>query len=161
MMKRVLVVVLLVVLALGAFTGIASAQTAQPQTGSLHDAMEKALADKLGIPVATVEAQFDAGKSLYQIALENGITQTNMAAFMLDVRTQTLKTAVKAGVITQAQADRMNQNNGRGMGVGMMNGTGRTNGFGMMNGGTGPCNGTGIPVGSMLGRGRGGQQANP
>jgi hypothetical protein len=161
MKKKVLIVTLLVVLALGAFTGVASAQTAQPQTGTLHDYMEKALATKLGIPLATVEAQFDAGKSLYQIALDNGIAQANMPAFMIDIRTQALKAAVADGVITQAQADRMNQNGGRGMGVGMMNGTGRGNGAGMMNGGTGPCNGTGIPVGSGMGRGGRGQQGNP
>jgi hypothetical protein len=163
MKKKALVVTLLVVLALGVFTGVASAQIAQPQTGNLHDYMEKALATKLGIPVATVEAQFDAGKSLYQIALDNGITQANMSAFMLDVRTQALKAAVTDGVITQAQADRMNQNGGRGMGkgFGMMNGTGRGNGAGMMNGGTSPCNGTGNPVGSGMGRGGRGQQVNP
>jgi hypothetical protein len=146
-MKKILVVALLVVVALGVYTGVASAQTAQPQTGTLHDYMEKALAEKLGIPVATVEAQFDAGKSLYQIALDNGITQTNMPAFMLDVRTQALKAAVADGVITQTQADRMIQHGGRGMGAGMMNGSGS-------------CNGTGIPVGSGMQRGNRWQQPN-
>ncbi len=146
-MKKIFFVALFVVLALGLYTGVASAQTAQPQTGALHDYMEKALAEKLGIPLATVESQFDAGKSLYQIALDNGITQADLPAFMLDVRTQALKAAVADGVITQAQADRMTQRSGRGMGVGMMNGSGR------MNGGTGPCNGTGIPVGSGMQRG--------
>ena len=121
-MKKIVVIALFVVLALGLFTGVASAQTAQPHTGSLHDYMEKALAEKLGIPVVTVEAQFDAGKSLYQIALDNGITQANEMAFMLGVRTQALKAAVADGVITQAQTDRMIQRGGRGMGAGMMNG---------------------------------------
>jgi len=148
-MKKILVVALFVVLALGLFSGVASAQTAQPQTGFLHDYMEKALAGKLGIPVATVEAQFNAGKSLYQIALDNGIAQATMPAFMLDVRSQALKAVVADGVITQAQADRMTQRGGRGMGSGMMNR------------GAGSCNGTGIPVGSAMHRGGRWQQVNP
>jgi hypothetical protein len=150
-MKKIMVVALFVVIALGVYTGVARAQTAQPQTGPLHDYMEQALADKLGIPLPTVESQFDAGKSLYQIALDNGITQADLPAFMLDVRTQALKAAVADGVITQAQADRMTLRGGRGMGMGA----------GMMNGGTGPCNGTGIPVSSGMQRGNRWQQANP
>ncbi len=146
-MKKILVVTLFVVLALGVYTGVASAQTAQPQMGTLQEYMEKALAEKLGIPVAKVEAQFDAGKSLHQVALDNGIAQAELPAFMLDLRTQALKAAVADGVITQAQADRMTQRGGRGMGAGMMNGYGR------MNGGNGTCNGTGIPVGSGMQRG--------
>jgi hypothetical protein len=162
-MKKILVVVLLVVIALGVYTGVASAQTAQPQTGTLHDYIEKALAEKLGIPVATVEAQFDAGKSLYQIALDNGITQANLPAFMLDVHTQAVTAAVADGVITQAQADRMIQRGGRGMGMGAGNvpGMGMMNGAGMMNYGAGPCDGTGIPVGSGMQRGNRWQQVKP
>jgi hypothetical protein len=161
-MKKILLVVLLVVLALGTFTGIASAQTAQPQMGFLHEYMEKALAVKLGIPLATVEAQFDAGKTLYQIALDNGITQADLPAFMLDVRTQALKAAAADGVITQAQADWMIQRGGRGMGsgngrgMGMMNRGARSTGTGY-----GPCGGTGIPVGSGMQRGYRWQQVNP
>jgi hypothetical protein len=155
MMKKIVVAVLFAVLALGLFTGIASAQTAQPQTGSMRDYMEKALAGKLGLPLATVEARFDAGETLYQIALENGIAQADLPAFMLEVRTLALKAAVADGVITLAQADRMTQSGIRGMGPGMMNGSG------MMNSGVGPCGGIGIPVGSGMQRGGRWQQVNP
>jgi hypothetical protein len=150
-MKKLVVVSVLVVLTLGLFTGVAAAQSSQAQVGTLHEYMEKALAEKLNIPVTTVEAQFDAGKSLYQIALDHGITQANLQAFMLEVRTQALKTAVADGVITQTQADRMTQRGGRGMGMGA----------GMMNGGAGSCGGTGVPVGSMMQRGGRWQQSNP
>jgi hypothetical protein len=166
-MKRILVIALFVVLALGLFTGVASAQTAHPQTGSLHEYMEEALADKLDIPVATVEAQFDAGISLYQIALDNGITQADLPVFMLDVRTQALNAAVADGVITQAQAGWMNQRGGRGMGAGNVPGTGIMNGYrnvhgmGMMNGVVGSCDGTGTPVDSGMQRGNRWQQVNP
>ena len=148
-MKKILIASLFVVLALGLFTGVAAARSNQVQMGPLHEYMEKALAAKLNLPVATVESEFDAGKSLYQIALDHGITQANLQAFMLDVRTQALKAVVADGVITQTQADRMLQQGGRGMGAGMMNG------------GTGVCGGTGIPVGSMMQRGGRFQQSNP
>jgi hypothetical protein len=150
-MKKILFVALLVVLAMGLYTGVASAQTAQPQSTTLHDYIEKALADKLGIPPSTVESQFDAGKTLAQIALDNQVAQANLAAFMLDVQTQALKSAVADGFITQVQADRMAQHGGRGMGLGA----------GMMNRGTGPCGGTGVPIGTGLQRGNRWQQVNP
>lgn len=150
-MKKAMFATLLVVLALGMFTGVAAAQSSQQDTGPLHEYMEKALAEKLGIPVTTVEAQFDAGKTLNQIALDNGITQANLPAFMLEVRTIAIKAAVSDGAITQAMADKMLKSGGRGMGTGMMgNGTG-----------TGSCNGTGMRAGTGMRRGGNGQQVNP
>ncbi len=111
--------------------------------GSLHEYMEKALAEKLNLALATVESEFDAGKSLYQIATDHGITQANLPAFMVEVRTQALEAAVSDGVITQTQADWMVQRGGHGLSAGN-------------------CGGTGIPVGgSMLQRGGRWQQANP
>ncbi len=142
-MKKIVVVFVLVVLALGLFTGVAAAQSNQVQMGPLHDYMENALAAKLNLPVAAVESEFDAGKSLYQIALDHGITQTNLQAFMLEVRTQALKAAVADGVITQTQADRMLQRGGLG------------NGTRMMQTGTGTCGGSGIPVGGSMMQGGG------
>ena len=154
-MKKTILVVMLVVLALGAFTGVASAQTSQPTTGLLHEYMEKALAEKLGIPLATIEAQFDAGKTLYQVALDNGIAQADFPDFMLDVRTKAINAALADGAITQAQADWMLQAKGHGMGAGMGSGI-RRGGFGM-----GQCGGTGIPVGTGMQRGGRWQQVNP
>lgn len=150
-MKKIMFAVLIVVLALGVFAGVASAQTIQQNTGLLHDYMEKALAEKLGVPLATIEAQFNAGKTLYQIALDNGVSQTDLPAFMLKVRTTAIKAAVADGVLTQAQADRMLQSGGYGMGQGMMRG----------GTGVGPCGGTGIPVGTGMHRGGHWQQVNP
>jgi amino acid transporter len=150
-MKKIMLAVLIAVIALGVFASMASAQTIQKNTGLLHDYMEKGLAEKLGIPLATVEAQFDAGKSLYQIALDNGIAQADLPAFMLEVRTTAINAALSDGVITQAQADRMLQSGGYGMRQGMMRG------------GTsaGPCGGTGIPVGTGMHRGGQWQRVNP
>ena len=149
-MKKILIASLFVMLALGLFAGVAAARSNQVQVGTLHEYMEKALAAKLNLPVATVESEFDAGKTLYQIALDHGIDQANLQAFMLAVRTQAIQAALADGIITQTQADRMLQQGGRGMG------------YGMMNSGTGPCGGTGILVGgSMMQRGGRWQQSNP
>jgi len=150
-MKKIMFATLLVVLALGVFTGVAGAQTSQQNTGRLHEYMEKALAEKLGIDVATIEAQVDAGKTLYQIALDNGIAKADLPAFMLEVRTMAINAAVADGVITQTQADKMLRVAGRGMGQGMMRG------------GTsvGPCGGTGVPLGNEMHRGGRWQQVNP
>jgi hypothetical protein len=160
MMKKVIFTALLVALALGVFTGVAGAQTIQPKTGLLHDYMEKALAEKLGVPVATIEVQFDAGKTLYQIALDSGIAQANLSAVMLEIRTNAINAAVADGVITQVQADRILQVGGRGMGSGGL-GSGMLLGSAGLGAGTGPCGGTGIPVGIGMHRGRPWQQVNP
>ena len=146
-MKKIMFSVLIVVLALGVSAGVASAQTIQQDTGLLHDYMEKALAVKLGVPLATIEAQFDAGKTLYQIALDNGIAQADVPTLLLEVRSTAIKAAVSAGVITQTQADRMLQSGGYGMGRGGTD--------------AGPCGGTGIPVGTGMQRGGRWQQVNP
>jgi hypothetical protein len=150
-MKKTILAVLLAVLALGPFTGVAAAKTSQEDPGSLHEYMEEALAEKLGLPLADVEAQFDAGKTLCQIALDNGISQADLPAFMLEVRTAAINAALADGVITQAQADRMLRGAGRGMGSGKMLG-GR---------GTGPCGGTGVPAGTGMHRGGRRQPVNP
>ena len=150
-MKKVLFVSLLVVVAMGAFTGVASAQTSQPQVGFLHDYMEEALADKLNISLSTVSAEIDAGKTMAQIALDHGIAVTDLRTFLNDVRGQALQAAVADGVITQAQADSMLQRGRRGAGMGT----------GMRQGGTGTCDGTGIPVGAGMHRGGRWQQNIP
>jgi hypothetical protein len=154
-MKKIVLSTLLVVLALGVFSGTASAQTTQPITqGPLHEYMEAALAEKLNLSLATIEAEFEAGKSLFQIALDNGIAQADLKAFMLDVRTKAVEAALADGAITQEQADWML--NGRGIGRG-----GMMRGFGS-GVGSGVCNGTGVGGGMrMHGGGFWQQQARP
>ena len=150
-MKKIMFAVLLAVLALGIFSSVAGAQTIQQNPGPLHEYMEKALAGKLGISLAAIEAQFEAGKTLYQIALDNGIAQADLPAFMLEVRTKAINAALADGVITQAQAGKMLHVTGRGKGPGMLPGG---TGFG-------PCGGTGFPAGNGMHRGGRWQQVNP
>ena len=151
-MHKTILIVALVVLALGALgIGVVFAQDeVQPYYpggmmggyggGWMHDYVEKALAEKLGITEAQVEEQLAAGTTMYQIALDNGIAQADLAAFMNDVHTTAFAAAVKAGAMTQAQADfmlqRMSQN-GYGTGTCPMGGAGygRGGGYGGMMGG--------------------------
>lgn len=155
-MKKTLLIVAIVILALGALgVGAVFAQGGNPPStpfgngrgmmgqgmmggggyGVMHDYVERALADKLGLTEEQVEQELTT-KPMYQIALDHGIAQADLQAFMLDVHETAFAAAVKDGVMTQAQADamlaRMAQN-GFGTGTCPMGGGGF--GRGMMGGG--------------------------
>jgi hypothetical protein len=160
-MKKTMLIAAVVVAALVVFgVGVVFAQGSAPYTGNgpmmqngggwMHDYVEQALAAKLGLTEAQVEEQFAAGKTMYQIALDNGIKQENLTDFLNGVHQDAFAAAVKDGVMTQQQADWMLQRmqnrggygtgncpmhngQGGGYGPGMMNGNGR----GMMRGGFG------------------------
>ena len=144
-MKKIVVAF---VLGLGALallaTGAAFAQTAQPPVpgngngygfgnggGPLHEYMDKAMAQALGISVDAFEARRAAGETAYQIALSQGISADKIPALLSQARTSGLDAAVAAGAITQAQADWM-KSRGAGMGNGNCTGTGQQFGTGMM-----------------------------
>jgi hypothetical protein len=163
-MKKTLLIVAIVILALGALgVGVALAQGGNPPSypygqgggyggmmggrgmmgnggsyGPMHDYVEQALADKLGLTEKQVEDELAAGKPMYQIALDHGIKQEDLATFMADIHKTAFAAAVKAGVMTQEQADfmlqRMSQN-GYNYGNCPMGGGGYGNGRGMMGGG--------------------------
>jgi hypothetical protein len=161
-MKKIVLVTAVIVLALGALgVGVVFAQGGQPPTtgtigqggyGWMHDYVEQALAAKLGLTEEQVEDQLAAGTAMYQIALDNGIKQEDLASFMNQVHKEAFDKAVKDGVITQERADWMLQrmqnmyqngygagncpmhngqagqfSRGRGMGPGMMWGQGNRN----------------------------------
>jgi len=162
-MKKTILIVGLVVAALVVLgVGVAFAQGPAPYTGGMmggngggwmHNYIKQALATKLGLTEKQVEDQLTAGKSMYQIALDNSIKQEAITEFMNQVHQDAFAQAVKDGVVTQEQADWMLQhmqsrggygtgncpmqngqgaqfNRGGGYGSGMMNGNGR----GMMGG---------------------------
>lgn len=118
-MKKTLLISAIVVLALGALgVGIAFAQSGRPPYGSMmggygygrmHEYVEKTLVAKLGLTEEQVEEAFAAGKPMYQIALDNGIAQDELADFMKGVHQDAIAQAVKDGAITQEQADWMFQ----------------------------------------------------
>lgn len=147
-MKKTLLIAVIAVLALGALgAGVVYAQAGNPPSpygymmggrggyGPIHDYVEQALAAKLGITEEQVEQELAAGKPMWQIALDHGVKQEDLQAFMLDVHKTAFAAAVKDGLMTQAQADwmlqRMSQYNfgncpmggyGYGRGPGMMGG---------------------------------------
>jgi len=110
-----LVVVALVVLGVGVAFAQDSALYAgnspimQNGGGWMHTYVEQTLAAKLGLTEKQVEDQLTAGKSMYQIALDNGIKQEAITEFMNQVHTDAFAKAVKDGVVTQEQADWMLQ----------------------------------------------------
>ena len=126
-MKKTFLIVALVVLAAGALgIGVAFAQD-EPQPygpgmtlapgaragvgedgrGWMHEYVEQALAEKLGLTVEQVEQQLAAGKTMYQIALDNGITEDEVVSFMTEIHAAAFEKAVADGVVTREQADFM------------------------------------------------------
>ncbi len=112
-MKKIILTVTLVVLALGAFgVGVVAAQEGQPPVsgygrGLLYEYMVKAMAEVVGLPVADFEARHTAGETFYQIALSQGFTAEEIPALMVTARTKALEAAVADGVISQEQAEWM------------------------------------------------------
>lgn len=95
--------------------GIASAATATTTTGAgLGGIMRQAggtlaeiVAKLTGKTTTEVYAERKDGKSFATIASENGVAATKVASEALAARKSALDAAVKAGTITQAQADLM------------------------------------------------------
>lgn len=104
--------------------------------GPMHDYVEEALAAKLGITEKAVEDALASGKTMYQIALDNGVKEADVPALLTEVHKTAFDKAVADGVITREQADFMLQRmtaNGYSSGnCPMQNGQGygRGNGYG-------------------------------
>ncbi|MBN1449772.1 MAG: hypothetical protein JW963_02060 [Anaerolineales bacterium] len=144
-MKKTLLIVALVVLALGALgVGVVAAQGGQPpvggygpgmmwdgETGPLHDYMVKAMADAVGLPVTEFESRHNAGETFYQIALAEGYSAEEIPALMQTARAEALDAAAADGVISQEQADWMKS---RGFGRGGMRSGFRNGGCPMYDG---------------------------
>jgi len=77
--------------------------------GPLHDGMVAYFAGKLGLTVDAVQARLDAGETMWQIAQSQDMSSADFTALMQDARKAGIDAAVQAGLITQAQADWMQQ----------------------------------------------------
>lgn len=75
--------------------------------GVLHNYMISAFASAVGLTVDEVNTRLAKGETPAQIAIAQGKTESDLTALWLQVRQDALKQAVTAGVITQAQADKM------------------------------------------------------
>ena len=96
--------------------------------GPMHEYMEDAFAEALGISHDDLEAKLDAGETMWSIAQAQGLSDDEIAKLMVDARTKALDKAVADGVLTQEQADWMSQHmqqmNGAGFGPGACHGAG-------------------------------------
>lgn len=110
---KIILIVGAVVIAALAGAGVALAQAENSVTpgfgrgadGPLHTHMEAAIAAELGISVEDLTAAHDSGKTAWDLAEAKGMTETEFTEAMTRARTAALAAAVKAGDITQEQAD--------------------------------------------------------
>ena len=75
--------------------------------GPMHTYMVEAYADALGLTVEEVQAEFEAGKTMWQIAADQGLDDEQVKGVMIQARTVALEAMVADGVLTQEQADFM------------------------------------------------------
>lgn len=152
-MKKTIFAMLALVLALGVLgVGVAFAQTEEPpadgfpfgfgrgamreQAGTMRVYKVEAFAAQLNLTVDEVNDLLDGGTRLHQIALDNGVTEENLPAFMQEVHQAALDLAVADGALTQEQADQMKARmQFRGMGNGACDGEGPMDGSGFRGGG--------------------------
>jgi hypothetical protein len=114
----------------GRMGGGMRAQGADGVYGPLHDYMASAIEKYFGISADELQAQHDAGKTLWDYAQEKGITSEKFAELMTQVRTEAYNNAVAAGVVTQAQADFMLQRMAQRQAAGFGPGSGSCDGTG-------------------------------
>jgi hypothetical protein len=77
--------------------------------GPMHTYMVNALAEKLGLTAEELQAKIDAGERPYDIAKAAGLTDAQIQDLMEQAHDEALKAAVAAGVLTQEQAEWMDQ----------------------------------------------------
>jgi hypothetical protein len=119
-MKKTLLIVALVVLALGALSvGVVAAQGGQPPVngygmgmmgsgyGPMHTYVVEAFAAELKLTVDEVNTRLLNGETMYQIALAEGIAEDQVATVLTKVHTAAFDKAVAAGALTREQADWM------------------------------------------------------
>jgi len=79
------------------------------EEGPMHDAMINAVAEVLGLSPEELEARHDAGETLWEIAEAEGLSKDETQELMFSVHDQALEDAVAEGLLTQEQADWMDE----------------------------------------------------
>jgi hypothetical protein len=77
--------------------------------GPMHQYMVNAFAEALGVTPEDLQAQLDAGETMWTLAEAKGMTLDEFTALMTEARTTALNQAVADGALTQEQADWMLQ----------------------------------------------------
>ena len=98
------------------------------QYGPMHEYMVGAMAEALGMTDEELDTELAAGKTMWQVAEEKGLSTEEFQQLMIEARTSALEKLVADGVITQEQANwmqsRMQGRGGQG-GCPMQGGAGR------------------------------------
>jgi hypothetical protein len=103
--------------------------------GPMHEYMVSALADALNLTPEEIQTRIDNGETPWQIAQAQGLSEEQIQQVMLDAHDKSLDKTVEAGILTQEQADWMDQHmesmwsgdfSGFGGCHGPVNGTGST-----------------------------------
>lgn len=100
------------------------------EEGPMHGTMLRVFSEYLGISEDELETSLTEGKTIWQIASEQGLTIEQFIEKMQEARSLALGEAIENGIITQEQAQYMQQhreelqNNGFGPGTGNCAGLG-------------------------------------
>lgn len=76
-------------------------------SGGMHTYVWNALAEKLGLTSDELTAEVNSGKTIAQIAEENGVSSTDLVAALETAHQESLAQAMTDGTLTQEQADSM------------------------------------------------------
>ncbi len=77
------------------------------QEGPMHETMVKAFAEALGLSAEEIEARHDAGETLWDIAIAEGLNPEEIQELMFSSHDAALQEAVEAGWLTPEQAEWM------------------------------------------------------
>lgn len=77
--------------------------------GPMHSTMVDAFSEALNLTPDEVQSRIEAGETPWQIAESQGLSNEQIQQLMLDAHDKALEKAVEAGVLTQEQADWMDQ----------------------------------------------------
>ncbi len=114
--------------------------------GPMHEYMLNAIAEALGLEPQELQVYHDEGKTPWDVAQEQGLSEEEFRELMFEARKKALEQAAADGVITQEQADWMLE---------------RMNQMWEYGPGFGPCHGGGGTFGGRPGGGPGGGRWSP
>ena len=79
------------------------------EEGPMHDAMINAAAELLGLSPEKLESRHDAGETLWEIAEAEGLSEEGIQELMFAAHDQALQAGIADGLLTQEQAEWMDE----------------------------------------------------
>ncbi len=134
MSKKILISMVTALVAVLSFASVVSAQAETPPAeapanGYAHDYLIEYAAEALGLSAADIEARLDAGETLAQIALAEGVE--DFYAFMKDAKAYVLEQLSANGITIPGWQSKPGRGNGSRM---MQSGSGLFDGSCLMDG---------------------------